>query len=323
MSELRYNPLQDTWVMHAPNRQDRPHLPTDNCPFCISSGLISNEFTVLKYDNDFPVLSQTPNKIERVESDTYLNLQAYGKCEVILYTSNHDTKFYELSIEHIVQLSKLWHSRYTELSADENIQYIHIFENKGEEVGVTIHHPHGQIYAYSWVPPKIETELINSKMYFEENNRVLLNDILKEELKSQKRIVLENDSFAAFIPYFSDYPYGVYICSKKNHCSILDFTDIDHLNLATLLKKLTHAFDLLFDRPFPYIMSMHQIPVNSFEFEDAKEYYRFHIQFYTPLRAKDKIKWYAGSEMGAGVAANPLDVDNCAQELRDAINKIR
>ena len=323
MSELRYNPLLDTWVMHAPNRQERPHLPEDWCPFCFTSGKVPKDFIVLKYDNDFPVLSTNPDAINRIESNIYLNAKAYGKCEIILYTSQHSTKFYELELFHLKELIKLWKTRYVELSQDENIKYIHIFENKGEEVGVTIHHPHGQIYAHSWLPPKIETELVNSKLYYEENNTVLLNDITNEELQSKKRIIIENESFVAFIPYFSDYPFGVYITSKKNHSSLIDFTEEDFSLLASLLKTLTHGFDLLYDRPFPYMMSLHQVPVNSFEFEDAKDYYRFHIQFYSPLRAKDKIKWYAGSEMGAGVAANPLDVDICAQELREAINKIK
>jgi UDPglucose--hexose-1-phosphate uridylyltransferase len=321
MAELRYNPLQDTWVMHAPNRQGRPHLPADWCPFCPSSGLVPADFTVLKYDNDYPVLSTTPENIERIISDTYLNAKAYGKCEVILYTKNHNQKFYELEQNHLVELIQLWQDRYSELCKDEKIQYIHIFENKGEEVGVTIHHAHGQIYAHSWVPPKIENELINSKLFFEENDKVLLDEITKEELNYGKRIITQNDSFIAYIPYFSDYPYGVFIATKKHHGSILDFTSDDKSNLASILKDITYAFDQIFDKPFPYMMSMHQTPINTIEYDDASDYYRFHIQFYTPLRAKDKIKWYAGSEMGAGVAANPLDVDECASVLRKILEK--
>lgn len=322
MSELRYNPLQDTWVMHAPLRQARPNLPTDWCPFCPSSGLVPSDFTVLKYDNDFPVLNQNPEKVLPIDSEVYLHTSAYGKCEVILYTKNHLEKFYELSVPHIVLLIELWQKRFKELSQDEMIQYIHIFENKGEEVGVTIPHPHGQIYAHGWIPPIIERELVNSKIYFEENSKVLLDTITAEELKYKKRILIENDSFVAFIPFFTDYPFGVFITSKKNHCSILDFSDDDNRLMAEMLKELTKAFDVLFDRPFPYMMSMHQVPVNAFEFEDAKKYYRFHIQFYTPLRERDKIKWYAGSEMGAGVACNPADVDASAEQLRAALKKI-
>ncbi len=322
MAELRYNPLLDTWVMHAPNRQDRPHLPKDWCPFCPSAGLVPADFEVLAYPNDYPVLSQSPDPIHRIESNVYMNEKAYGACEVLLYSKEHNQHLSTLTHQHIIKLIQLWQARNIEWSKDEKIKYVHIFENKGEEVGVTIHHPHGQLYAHSWIPTKIETELINSKIYFEEQNAVLFDDMIAEEIQYQKRVIAENDSFVAFIPYFIDYPYGVYICNKKKYSHINELNDTDNALLASILQQVTKAFDALFNKPFPYMMSLHQCPVNAIEFDDARDYYRFHIQFYTPLREASKIKWYAGSEMGAGAAANPLDVDQCAASLRNSLVKV-
>lgn len=321
MSELRWNPLLGTWVMSSPNRQNRPHLPKDWCPFCPSSGLVPEGFTVFAYPNDFPVLSSVNTQVEPVQSDLYLNAPAYGHCEVLLYSPDHNATLHSLPQDHVEELLRLWMKRYVALSADKGNKFIYIFENRGEEVGVTIHHPHGQLYAYSWIPSKIKTELDQCKAYFQQNGRNLLDDILNEELRYEKRVILQNDSFAAYIPYFTDYPYGVFISTKRARTSLTTFDAQDISDLASMLRKLTAAFDALFDRPFPFMMCLHQLPVNSPEYADADSYYRFHIEFYPPLRAKDKIKWYAGSEMGAGAAANPLDSDVCAEELRLALHK--
>ncbi len=322
MPELRWNPLLDTWTMVATNRQDRPHLPKDWCPFCPSEGKnLPKDFDVLCYANDFPVLSQHPETTEATSFEVFKNKVAYGKCEVILYSPKHDIKLYELSDEHLLSLGNLWKNRYTELQKDKQIKYIYEFENRGEEVGVTMPHPHGQLYAYSWIPQKIKDELTNTKKYFAQHHRNLFDDLNQAEKSYKKRVVYENEHFIAYIPYFTDYPYGVFIVAKSSLSSFEDFDEKALINLMTTLKKVTAGFDKIFNRPFPYIMSIHQAPVNSPEWDDCKNHYRFHVEFYPPLRAKDKIKWYAGSEMGAGAAANPLDVDNCAQELKNKIDK--
>jgi len=216
----------------------------------------------------------------------------------------------------VLKIVELWTDRFKELSKDPCIKYIFEFENRGEEVGVTMPHPHGQLYAYSWIPEKIRNELSNCKKYFKKNGTNLFKDLNEAEKKYKKRIVLENKSFIAYIPYFTDYPFGVFIVNKKLKINFTQFTLAEKKDLALMLKKLVKGFDKIYDRPFPYIMSIHQAPVNSPQYKDCADYYGFHIEFYPPLRAKDKIKWYAGSEMGAGAAANPLDVDECAALLR-------
>lgn len=322
MPELRWNPLLDTWTMVATNRQHRPHLPKDYCPFCPGQGKLPKQFDVLAYPNDFPVMSlQAEDAPEIKASKIFRNAKATGRCEVLLYTPEHNKQLYQLSDEHVLKLVELWANRFKELSLDQRIKYIYEFENRGEEVGVTIHHPHGQLYAYSFIPSKIREELNNCKKYYRKNGTNLFADLNAAEKKHKKRIVYENKSFIAYIPYFTDYPFGVFVVNKKLKGNISQFTFTEKKDLALLLKKLLRAFDLVYDRPFPYVMALHQTPVNEKRYADANDYFAFHIEFYPPLRAKDKIKWYAGSELGAGAAANPLDVDDCAALLRSKMDE--
>ncbi|MBX2903265.1 MAG: galactose-1-phosphate uridylyltransferase [Chitinophagales bacterium] len=322
MPELRWNPLTNTWTMVATNRQNRPHLPKDYNPFAPGQGKLPAAYNVLAYDNDFPVLSTLPHKVSIEKDAFFLHKEAYGKCEVLLYTDNPEKELYHLSDEHVLKLIELWTERFKTLSSDKKIKYIFEFENRGEEVGVTIQHPHGQLYAYSWLPKKIEDELINCKKYFKQKGTNLFADMNAAEKKYKKRVVAENKSFLCYIPYFTDYPFGVFIVSKNLKQNFTEFTLTEKKDLAILLKQLVAAFDKVYDKKFPYMMCIHQSPVNTPKFKDCSNYYAFHIEFYPPLRAKDKIKWYAGSEMGAGAAANPLDVDDCAALLRSKLSSL-
>lgn len=322
MSELRWNPLLGTWTMVASNRKLRPNMPKDWCPFCPGEGKkVPSEFTVYAYDNDFPALTQHP-EAPYWDGGFYKSAENYGKCEVILYSPRHNVKFYDLSVAHIVELLDLIADRCTALSADERIKYVYPFENKGEAVGVTMPHPHGQIYGYPFVPQKIETELRNCKEHYEKRKRCLLCQMNEEEKDSDKRIVAENDSFVAYIPFFTDYPYGVFIVAKRHLGMLSDCTAKEREDLAHILKVVTQAFDELFKAPFPYMMVYHQMPVNSPEYAKAKDYYHFHIEFYPPFREANKIKYYASSEMGAWAAANTSAVEETAPVLRKLVNQI-
>jgi UDPglucose--hexose-1-phosphate uridylyltransferase len=316
MPEFRWNPLLDTWTLVATNRQNRPHLPKNYCPFCPKDNAALPDYDVLAYPNDFPVMSQNPEPVTAQKAGIFKNKEAAGRCEVILYSPEHNKQLYQLSDEHVLKIVEVWSQRFKELQKDNRIKYIFEFENRGEEVGVTIHHPHGQLYAYSFIPSKIREELTNCKKYYTKNKRNLFADLNTAEKKYKRRVVLENKSFIAYIPYFTDYPFGVFVVNKKLKGNITQFTPTEKKDLAAILKKLTAGFDKIYDREFPYMMCLHQTPVNEKKYADAENYYAFHIEFYPPLRAKDKIKWYAGSEMGAGAAANPLDVDECAAILR-------
>ncbi|MFD1394604.1 galactose-1-phosphate uridylyltransferase [Kroppenstedtia eburnea] len=313
--ELRYNPLLDDWTMVASNRKDRPTLPRTDCPFCPGSGKVPDSYEVLKYDNDFPALMQDPPDPDPVGSAFYRTEKAHGKCEVILYSPEHQVTLPELPVPHIEKLVDLWTDRFAELEKDPRHQYVLIFENRGEEVGVTMQHPHGQIYAYSRMPLKIQRELSSCKAHHERTGRCLICEMNREEVKFQGRVIAENDHFLAYLPFFTDYPYGLFIVSKQHLTALTDFSRSQKRSLAGILKEMTGAMDSLFNRPFPYMMVLHQRPVNG---EDVEKYYHFHIEFYTPLRERDKIKYYASSEMGAWAACNPSSVEETAAELREA-----
>jgi len=321
MAELRWNPLLQTWTMVASNRQSRPHLPKDWCPFCPGSGKVPEAYEVYAYNNDFPALTTSPGEPDLVGGGPYKVVPNYGKCEVILYSPDHYSTLPSLSVEHIYKLVCLLEERYLALSQDHQVKYVFQFENRGEEVGVTMPHPHGQIYAYSFLPQKIQVELESCRSYYQEQGSCLICDMNKEEAAFTQRIIAENNSFLAYLPFFTDYPFGVFIVSKNHKGNITEFNQREKQDLAAMLKNITGAFDSLFERLFPYMMCFHQTPVNCQEYADAKQYYHFHIEFYPPLREAKKIKYYASSEMGAWAACNPMAVEQTAQMLREAYQK--
>jgi UDPglucose--hexose-1-phosphate uridylyltransferase len=321
MSELRWNPLLKTYTMVASNRQGRPNMPKDWCPFCPGSGKVPEHYDVHVYNNDFPTLTYTPAVPDVASTDLYKVMENYGKCEVILYSPDHTKSLSQLSVDHIYKLVNLWSERTAEIRQQEGIKYIFVFENKGEEVGVTMPHPHGQIYGYPFVPLKISTELDACKEYYELHGSNMLLDMNKEEIAFKERIVFENDSFISYIPFFTDYPYGAFIVSKNLRATFNDLDDKEKRDLSEILKMVTGGLDCLFDKPFPYMMCVHQCPVNSEEYIDSDKYYNFHIEFYTPLRDATRIKFYASSEMGGWAAANTRSVEETAKELKEAIEK--
>lgn len=319
MAELRWNPLIKDWVMIASNRQNRPQMPKDWCPFCPGSGKVPDKFTVYKYDNDFPALSQNPPVPDDVATELYKTKPSYGKCEVILYSPEHTITLPELPVDHIRELVGLWEERFVEISKDEKIKYVFIFENRGAAVGVTMPHPHGQIYGYSVIPKKIELEIDSFKEHMEKTGRCLMCDMLRDETADGRRVIIENDDFVAFLPFFSAYPYGMYIAAKRHIQNLTEMTEQEKLNLAKILKETAGTLDSLFDYTFPYMMCMYQNPVNS----GNTDFHHFHIAFYPPMRSADKIKYNASSETGAWAHCNPTAPEEKAEELRKAYEKFK
>lgn len=318
MAELRWNPLIKDWVMIASHRQNRPQMPKDWCPFCPGSGKVPDHFDVLKYDNDFPALSPNPPEPDDVATELYKVKPSHGKCEVILYSPEHTVTLPELSEAHVRKLVDLWTERYTELKKDHENKYIFIFENRGAVVGVTMPHPHGQIYAYPFVPKRLELELASSKEHFEQTGHCLLCDMLHDEVEAGSRIIIENDDFYAFLPFYSEYPYGMYIISKAHKHSLEEFNDREKDNLAKIVRETAGTLDSLFDYAFPYMMCMYQSPVNV---EEDTPYYHFHIKFFPPMRSAEKQKFNASSETGAWAHCNPTAPEEKAEELRAAYKK--
>ena len=318
MAELRKHPLTNDWIMIASHRQGRPQMPKDYCPFCPGSGKVPDHYDVYEYDNDFPALSQNPPEPDPVANGFFETAPAYGKCEVILYSPEHTITLPELPTEHIKKLVDLWVERFNVIKEDEKIKYVFIFENRGELVGVTMPHPHGQIYGYSFLPKKLELEVENAKRYLKEKDACLFCEMLRQEVAFAQRVIFRNDHFTVFLPFFTEYPYGVYIMSNTHRPTIADFTEEERLALAETLRRTTGMLDSLFGYKFPYMMCMYNAPVNG---EDPSAYFHWHIAFYPPMRSADKVKFNASSETGAWAHCNPTCPEETAKELRAAYER--
>ena len=317
MAELRWDPFIKDWTMVASNRQNRPQMPKDWCPFCPSFGNVP-EYEVMEYDNDFPALRNDPPAPDDVATDFFRTRPAYGKCEVILYSPGHTVTLPELSDDHMEKLVALWCERFEALRADPNVRYVFIFENRGDVVGVTMPHPHGQIYAYPFLPKKLELETNSAKEYYEKTGRCLWCDHLKNEEREEKRVVFRNEHFTVFLPFFSAYPYGVYIQPHAHRQYMTDLTPEERRSLGTAIRDTAGMLDSLFGYKFPYMMCMHNAPVNSGDF--SKDFH-FHIEFYPPMRSAEKQKFNASSETGAWAACNPTCPEQTAKELRAAYRR--
>ena len=317
MAELRYNPFKNDWVMVASARQERPNMPKDWCPFCPGSGRVPDSYNVLKYDNDFPALSMNPPGPDDVATDFFKVKESYGKCEVILYSPDHQMTLPQLSLLHVKKLVDLWRDRFFELSQDDRIRYVMIFENRGEVVGVTMPHPHGQVYAFPFVPKKIELKLECATQYKQRTGRCLFCDWLKAEQDAGRRVIFENDHFRVIIPFFSEFAYGTQIISKKHVAFITDLDEAQKMALAEAVRNTVGMYDSLFDTLFPYMMCMYNAPVNMGDMDS----FHFHIEFFTPMRARDKQQFLAASETGAWAHCNPTAPEEKAEELKAAYRK--
>jgi UDPglucose--hexose-1-phosphate uridylyltransferase len=315
LAELRWHPLLGTWVIVSAHRQARPHLETGACPFCPGSGQVPDHYTVYAYENDFPALSLEPPEPDVAGDELIPVKPAFGKCEVTLYSPEHEATLPELPLDHITELVDHWEQRYRELGAIEGIDYVFIFENRGEAVGVTMIHPHGQIYAYPYIPLKMQTELASCERHLLKNGSCLICDLLQHEKSDGSRMVYENDGFSAFVPPFAEFPYQVYVVTDRHVGSLSEMQPSERTGLAAALKCIIGAYDSLFGVPFPYMMCMHQEPT------DGKEYphHHFHIEFYPPMRAADKLKFNAASETGAWATVNDASPEEKAAELRDKV----
>jgi UDPglucose--hexose-1-phosphate uridylyltransferase len=325
VSELRWNPLLGEWVATATHRQERTFLPpADFCPLCptkpggFPTEVPESTYDIVVFENRFPSLRPDPPAPAVGSTELYPVRPAKGVCEVIVYTPNHSSTLAREPVEQIHKLVRVWTDRFIELGALDFVDYVFEFENKGEAIGVTLHHPHGQIYAYPFIPPRIGRELKQSREHHESTGRCLLCDIVAEERRDGRRVISENNSFVAYIPFFASYPYEVHIVSKRHLQALTDLDESEQKGLAELLKTVLVAYDKLFNLSFPYMMVLHQRPCD----EGLYDYYHFHIEFYPPLRTATKLKYLAGSETGAGMFINDTLAEEKAAELRSHVEPV-
>lgn len=321
MAELRYNPITKDWVMVASHRQARPQMPKDWCPFCPGSGNVPDEgFDVLRYPNDFPALSQSPPAPDDVAGGFFVTAPAYGKCEVLLYSDKHTATLAELDDAHVTKLAEMWRDCFIDISADEKIKYVYIFENRGDVVGVTMPHPHGQVYGYSFIPKKIAEEIEGATAHYTKNGSNIFCDLLKQEKADGRRIIFENEHFTVYVPFFSPITYGVHVTANRQVPHLAAMTEDEIAALGKTLRACCGMYDSLFGTAFPYMMCMHNAPVNSGDFNKI---WQFHVEFFPPMRAANKQQFFASSETGAGAWCNPTAPEEKAEELRQAYARFK
>ncbi|MCA2958740.1 MAG: galactose-1-phosphate uridylyltransferase [Silvanigrellales bacterium] len=304
---LRYNAMRDEYVAISTSRNSRPFLPPkEYCPLCPArDSAFPTEipetgrlYEWAVFENMYPALAPRPDGI--------------GKCEVVLYSPHHDSTLAMEPLEHILGLMHVWRDRSKSLGALPFIRQVFIFENKGAEVGVTLHHPHGQIYAFREPPPFLAREHAAARAHFQTNGRCLVCDLAQNELETSSRVVLETPSLVAFVPYAARYPYEVHVTTKAHRPLFEALEDNELSELALLLKRLLFKYDALFGISLPYIMAHHQAEST----EPGDRTYHWHLEFYPPHRTRDKLKFLAGVESGTGFFVNDTSPEGKAAELR-------
>ena len=326
MSERRRDPLTGEWRTFATHRQDRTFLPPeDHCPFCPSRGAEATEvprsdYDLVVFDNRFPSFSAEPSLPTVPPSRLYLVEPALGASEVVLYTSDHHSTMAELSLEQVDKVVAVWAERYAELGAREEVAYVFVFENKGEAIGVTLHHPHGQIYAYPEIPPVPRRELEAAQRHLDAQGTCVVCDVVARERADGVRVVHQDRSFLAYVPFAARFPYEVHVTARRHAASLLDLTDPERAALAETLSAVVKGLDRLFGFSLPYVMSMHQAPTDDGQWQPVSH---FHIEFTPFHRTARKLKYLAGSELGGGAFINDTLPERTAAELRAALVRER
>ena len=299
--QRRWNPLRREWVLVAASRQGRTFLPERaDCPLCASrpghsTEIPASRFDAAVFDNRFPAM--VPAR------------PAGGSCEVVVYTDEHEGSFATLPADRLERLAEVWTDRYRDLSARRGIRYVFIFENRGEQVGVTLHHPHGQIYAYPFVPPVAATELRRRSA------GCLLCRLIDDERKGRRRVLIDDGGIVAYVPGYARWAYEVHVTTKSHRPALTALTPSARQALLAAMQRIARAYDRLFDAPMPYMMAMHQAPAG----QPSPQQAHLHVEFYPILRDRGKLKYLAGSESGAGVFINDTLAEESADRLRAAL----
>jgi len=319
IGELRLDPLVNEWVAVASHRQHRSFLPPKElCPICPTTGELLTEipdssFSVVVFDNKNPSLNSAPAgwSLPEFNGPATTTPAGVGKCEVVVFTDKHDSSLRELPEAQIAIVVAAWRDRTREISKLPNIVQIFPFENRGVEVGVTIPHPHGQIYAYSYLTPRTERMLSVAQEHKAKTGRVLMDDIVARELKDQVRIVAENAHWVAYVPFASRYPYEIHLAPKVRVADFAELSDEQAAHLPAIAKEILARLDGVYGIPMPYMASWHQAPVAL-----GRDLLGLHWQITSVRRTPDKLKYLAGSESGMGAFVMDMAPEQSAEQLK-------
>ncbi|MBF9134939.1 galactose-1-phosphate uridylyltransferase [Plantactinospora sp. S1510] len=318
-SQLRYDPLVDEWVAIAAHRQSRIFLPpTDQCPLCPStpdrhSEIPAYDYDVVVFENRFPSFSDRPGDPPGQVTPYTALRPAAGRCEVVCFTADHHASFGTLAPARVRTVLEALADRTAALSGLPGVEQVFCFENRGVEIGVTLHHPHGQIYAYPFLPPRSRAMLTAAQRHAERTGgRNLYADVLAAERAAGDRVVAENEHWTAYVPAAARWPFEVHLAPHRPVPDIPGLDDAERDAFGPLYLDLLRRLDALFDRPLPYISAWHQAPVHA-----APGLGHLHLQVFSIRRAADKLKYLAGSESAMGVFINDIPPERAAQMLRD------
>jgi len=310
VSELRWHPLLREWVSVAAVRQNRPQMPKDLCPFCPGSGRVPENYDVYLYPNDFAAFSPDNPPFEN-KPGIFAATGSRGSCDVVLYHPDHNLKPSAMSFSHWAKVVELWRERSEQLFANPDIAYVFIFENTGEAIGVTMPHPHGQIYGLPVLAPLVQRELDSARLHMENESECLYCRVLARELQAGTRIVIESEHFVAFVPFHARWPGEIQIYPRRHISSLTDMRPAERVDLARIVKAVRMKYDNLWGFSIPLMMMVRQRPAHG-----DHPYFHFHVEFCPIQRSREKIKYLAGVESGTGMFLNDTLAEEKAAELR-------
>lgn len=326
MRERRYDPTCDEWVTFASDRQDRTYKPEDVCPLCpaMPGGLETEiplpAFEVVTFDNRFPAFSPAPPAPEEAGSGLYRVAPATGRCEVVVYSDDHFATFADLPPPRIRMIIDVWADRWQTLAAEPAVMYVMPFENKGEVVGTTLSHPHGQIYAFPDIPPRAERELRTAGRYRQATGHCVRCDVVEAEISDGRRLVAATDRTIAWVPFWARFPYEVHVAPRRHVPSLPDLTSAERDDLGRMLSLVTRSYDALWNFAMPYVMAIHQQPTTADP--SVREISHLRVEFAPPYRSHDKLKHLAGSELAAGAFVSDAAPESTAYALRGARDRL-
>jgi UDPglucose--hexose-1-phosphate uridylyltransferase len=331
-SGLRWDPLLGEWVMLAAQRQDRTFLPpADLCPLCPSrpgrlTEIPADSYDVVVFENRFPSLQgahggqgsarATAEHAGHGEDAGHIGAQrpAFGRCEVVCFTSDHDASFASLTPQRARTVLQAWADRTAALGEMAGVAQVYCFENRGQEVGVTLSHPHGQIYAFPFVTPRTERMLEQARGY-RGGGRNLFDDIVASEIAAGARVVAGNERWIAFVPQAARWPFEVMLFPVLRVPDIPALDDAARTAFCDLYLDVLRRLDAMFGSQMPYIAAWHQAPGGDLF---ARAEFGLHLQLMAVRRAPGKLKYLAGTESGMGAWINDIAPEAAAQRLREA-----
>jgi UDPglucose--hexose-1-phosphate uridylyltransferase len=328
----RFDVLSDEWVAVAAHRQDRTYLPTaDQCPLCPSAPgrpteIPATDYHVVVFENRFPSFaspgagSDSPVGHEEAVApgagapgELLTQRLAGGRCEVVCFTSEHDSAFSRLPARRVRTVVEAWVDRTVALSELPAVAQVFCFENRGPEIGVTLTHPHGQIYGYPFVAPRTERMLAAAGRYRARTGRSLFGDVLAAEVAAGERVVARSEHWTAFVPYAARWPVEVHLYANQRAAWLPELTDDQRRDFCDLYLDVLRRLEAVHGADVPYVSAWHQAPVRV-----GRDLAWLHLEISSVRRAPGRLKYLAGSETAMGAYVNDVVPEQAARALRQA-----